>query len=217
MLIGNTFLVRGDESAVPGILSLLAGEGIEIVMNPDIYARTYAHFGIDEARELTARATSKSFSGSRRAFIAAIGAITNEAQNALLKTLEEPPSDAYFFLVVASPETLLPTLRSRAQILALGTEAVSAVDVRSFLSARPRERIEMLKPLLEKNDDDRRDVAGVITFLSSLERMLDATPDNRGGLEAVYRARKYVGDKGSLLKPLLEQVALLSPVLSKAQ
>jgi hypothetical protein len=69
----------------------------------------------------------------------------------------------------------------------------------------------MLKPLLEKNDDDRRDIGAIITFLSSLERMLADMPHAREGIDAVYRTRKYAGDKGSLLKPLLEHVALLCP------
>jgi DNA polymerase III delta prime subunit len=228
-LVGNTYLVRGDESSLPELYKLLELEGVQVLGNPDVYTRVYAHFGIDEARELSARAFGKSIASKRRVFIAAIGAITHEAQNALLKTLEEPPADSQFFLLVASPEMLLPTLRSRAQMLSLQnvSASVSTVDVRSFLKAKPRERIEMLKPLLEKNDDDTRDIAGVITFLSSVERMLDAgsrerfdeahrkelEAARRAGIEAVYRARKYAGDKGSLLKPLLEQVALLVPVL----
>ncbi len=40
-------------------------------------------------------------------------------QNALLKTLEEPPSKTYFFLVTAQPERLLPTIVSRCQHLRL--------------------------------------------------------------------------------------------------
>jgi DNA polymerase-3 subunit delta' len=36
-------------------------------------------------------------------------------QNALLKTLEEPPADTYIVLVTSRPERLLPTIRSRAQ------------------------------------------------------------------------------------------------------
>ena len=35
------------------------------------------------------------------------------AQNALLKTLEEPPSSSVFILVTARPDVLLPTVRSR--------------------------------------------------------------------------------------------------------
>ncbi len=220
-LAGNTYLVRGDESTMPLLAELLKAEGIELIGNPDAYVRVYPHFGIDEARELSARAYGKSMSGGRRIFVALFTVITGEAQNALLKTLEEPPSNALFFLVTPAPATLLPTLRSRAQMIDIGISEQSAVDVTKFFRAKPRDRIEMLKPLLLKNDDDRRDVGGIITFLSSVERMLASMPHSRDGtdaarregLEAVYRARRYVGDKGSLLKPLLEHVALLVPML----
>ncbi len=43
-----------------------------------------------------------------------------EAQNALLKTLEEPPSASMFVLVTARPDMLLPTVRSRCQLLRFG-------------------------------------------------------------------------------------------------
>lgn len=39
--------------------------------------------------------------------------LTEQAANALLKTLEEPPEDTYFLLVCETPARLLPTLRSR--------------------------------------------------------------------------------------------------------
>jgi hypothetical protein len=37
------------------------------------------------------------------------------AQNAFLKLLEEPPKNTYFILLTHTPETLLPTIHSRAQ------------------------------------------------------------------------------------------------------
>jgi DNA polymerase-3 subunit delta' len=40
-----------------------------------------------------------------------------QAQNALLKTLEEPPGRALLILVTDQPDCLLPTIRSRAQIV----------------------------------------------------------------------------------------------------
>lgn len=220
-LAGNTFLVQGDASSLPELTAKLAAEGIRVVGNSDVYVREYTHFGIDEARELTARAYGKSMTGSRRVFIALFPIITAEAQNALLKTLEEPPSDALFFLVTAAPMMLLPTLRSRAQMLELVVDEKSIVDTLKFLKAKPRDRIDMLKPLLEKNEDERRDIGAIITFLSSLECRLSTMSNSRPGvesarregIESVYRARMYAGDKGSLLKPLLEQVALLVPVV----
>ena len=41
--------------------------------------------------------------------------IDTVGQNALLKTLEEPPRRTYIFLVTSRPERLLPTIRSRCQ------------------------------------------------------------------------------------------------------
>ncbi len=39
------------------------------------------------------------------------------AQNCLLKTLEEPPPESYLVMITASPQDLLPTIRSRSQIV----------------------------------------------------------------------------------------------------
>jgi hypothetical protein len=139
--------------------------------------------------------------------------MTTEAQNALLKTLEEPSAQATFFIIVPSPETLLPTLRSRMQTLLLTSNSATlyVVDPIGFLAASSTERLELLKPLLEKDTDERRDLAAVIEFLAGLEQVLaERTERSPEALAAIYRARKYITDKGALVKPLLEQVALLA-------
>lgn len=43
--------------------------------------------------------------------------LTTEAQNALLKTLEEPPAGTIIIMTVSHEQSLLPTIRSRAQTL----------------------------------------------------------------------------------------------------
>jgi hypothetical protein len=88
------------------------------------------------------------------------------------------------------------------------SEEEELVSAKKFLAAAPEQRLEMLKPLLEKDEDDKRDLRPILALLASLEHSLAKVP---AGLPAVYRARKYIGDKGALVKPLLEQVALLVP------
>ncbi|WP_299287076.1 DNA polymerase III subunit delta' [Thermoflexus sp.] len=71
--------------------------------------------------------------------------MTTEAANALLKTLEEPPSYAVLMLIAPSPESLLPTVVSRCQILSL--DPVPIPEVRQALQARwgvPAERADRL-------------------------------------------------------------------------
>jgi len=225
MLVGNVHLVCGNAEALPALCADLAKENIQMT-GPDAYVRAYGHFGVPEARELIGRAETRPVSAPHRTFVLAMPSMTIEAQNALLKTLEEPPAGAMFFFIFPSPDILLPTLRSRAQrfemSVARTSESSDFINVEQFLAVEPRERLEMLSPLLAKNKDDLESRHGgtsgagapsmdaIFTFLSSLERALagmGATP----ALRFVYRARKYIGDKGSLKKVLLEQVALLLP------
>ncbi|MDZ4227201.1 MAG: hypothetical protein U1D26_01855, partial [Patescibacteria group bacterium] len=159
-----------------------------------------------------------------RYFILVCPGMTSEAQNALLKTLEEPPVEAAFYIITPAPQTLLPTLRSRMQIVDVSDSAVEAsgsgIDVKEFLAAAPPKRLDMLKPLLQKGEDERRDTGAIVAFLSELEVALSGhirgkkhkkSDEIRSGVEAIYRARAYVLDKGALVKPLLEQAALLVP------
>jgi len=54
-----------------------------------------------------------------------------QAQNALLKTLEEPPPESYLILITASPQDLLSTIRSRSQLVECG-ELPTPVIVRAL-------------------------------------------------------------------------------------
>ncbi|MBV9159411.1 MAG: hypothetical protein JO019_02315 [Candidatus Kaiserbacteria bacterium] len=210
-LSGNVQLIAGNQDAVPEVLALLEAEGIETTGNPDLDVRTYSQFLVEDARSLCERASGKALGTGRRVFIVVTPNLTYEAQNTMLKTLEEAPGDALFIFIVPSPSQLLPTVRSRAQIMSFDAADESAA-ARSFLAATPQKRLDLLKPLLEKDEADVRDIGNALSLLAALERELSKDPmNNRVGIDAVYRARKYIGDKGSLLKSLLEQVALLAP------
>ncbi|HUY85251.1 MAG TPA: hypothetical protein VMU97_01920 [Candidatus Dormibacteraeota bacterium] len=54
--------------------------------------------------------------------------LSTEAQNALLKTLEEPPAGTFIILTAASEQALLPTIRSRAQLIPVNRPEQTAVE-----------------------------------------------------------------------------------------
>jgi DNA polymerase-3 subunit delta' len=76
---------------------------------------------IEQLRDVIDRAQYRPFEGRRRVVIIneadAAGA---DAQSALLKTLEEPPSASLFILISSIPDALLPTVLSRCPRLRFG-------------------------------------------------------------------------------------------------
>jgi len=224
-LPGNVLLIAGSSEHVPEVLNYLASAGIRADSNPDLYIRHHRQFGIDDAQELRARASSRAI-GDRRVFIVSAGGMTNEAQNALLKTLEEPPDNALFVFIVPAPDALLSTVRSRSQIVEIERSKTggssAGLDVAAFLAATPACRIDMLKVVLEKDDDDKYNTGAILAFLSALERyvarsktMMDLRNPSSAKelLGAIYRARQYMTDRGALVKTLMESVALLAPMV----
>lgn len=84
---------------------------------------------VEEVRERVIKgAAYRPFEGERRVFvIEAAEAMRDESQNALLKTLEEPPPFAHLVLLSSEPAALLETVLSRCQpvrFTALSAEAV---------------------------------------------------------------------------------------------
>jgi DNA polymerase III gamma/tau subunit len=70
--------------------------------------------GIEHSRQLKRNVMMKPLDGPVRVWILdEVARASKPAQDAILKTLEEPPSYAYFFLCTTDPQRLAPTLRSR--------------------------------------------------------------------------------------------------------
>ncbi len=90
-----------------------------------------ASVGVDDVREQVLNEVyMKPYLGERRVFIIGEGDdLSIEAQNALLKVLEEPPAYATFILCVTKQDKLLNTVLSRSHIISffpLETEAVQS-------------------------------------------------------------------------------------------
>ena len=72
---------------------------------------------VEEVRERVIRAAAyRPFEGGKRVFVVeSAEAMRDESQNALLKTLEEPPDFVHLILLSSEPEALLETVASRCQ------------------------------------------------------------------------------------------------------
>lgn len=74
------------------------------------------YFKIEEVRSLIHQVSLKPVESRYKTFLLErADTMRDEASNALLKVLEEPPGETVIFLVTETPEALLPTIRSRCQ------------------------------------------------------------------------------------------------------
>jgi DNA polymerase-3 subunit delta' len=108
---------------------------IERGVHPDVIVIEPGDTGtirIDTIRDAIDRAGYRPFEGHRRVVIIdEADALMHQAQNALLKTLEEMPSASIFVLVSSVPDSLLPTVQSRCPRLRFGP--LSAADIAQAL------------------------------------------------------------------------------------
>ncbi len=98
---------------------------------PDIgFVRPYGkNILVDAVRAVEREANFRPFEARARFFLIDDADKMNDAAaNALLKTLEEPPATAYIFLVSSRPDALLPTIRSRCQILRFAPVPVDEIE-----------------------------------------------------------------------------------------
>jgi DNA polymerase-3 subunit delta' len=99
-------------------------------VHPDVHllAPEGPSLRIDQIRSLALEATLRPYEGRRKVFILdGAETMTDQAQNALLKTLEEPPGATLLVLIAPEPSALLPPIASRCTQIRFAPLPESAV------------------------------------------------------------------------------------------
>lgn len=129
---------------------------------------------VDQIRELSRVAALAPRYGARRVIIIdPADRMNHEAQNALLKTLEEPPARCVLLLVAARPQLLLPTVRSRC--FAVGFGPLRPEELARLLQARGLpEREAIARAALAEGRPGRALDLDLEELLGRRESVLDA-------------------------------------------
>lgn len=158
---------------------------------------------IQQIRDVEKELNYQSFTGGRKVVIFDPATLMNlSSQNALLKTLEEPPANCLLILIAANGGALLPTLRSRCLKVTFGPlDRAAVADYLQKKKQVPAEAAQFLAALsmgslgaaLKLNDsklfEKRREWAALLGALNK--------GDYRGASEA---AEKLAGNKDEALK-----------------
>ncbi len=188
-----SLLIGGRSQALAYVESLFGS----LKGSPDYFSSTEETFGIGEARELSQQAARKAF-GAQKVFFVAPETITPEAQNALLKTFEEPAAETYFFLALRDAGPIIPTLLSRMQTISLEA-AESNDDAGEFLKMPLKKRMAFVKKFVDAEKS-------LPTFLDSLLLELKKGGKNVA-LGSVFQMRLAADQRAASPRLILEHMA----------
>ena len=143
---GKTYFARFAAAAVlctgdkppcgkcPSCVKALAGS------HPDLFYFSpdkKASMGVETVRDIKKSLFFMPNDGDRKVYIIDDAQkMTVQAQNALLKFIEEPPASVLFFIVADKKESLLPTVVSRTRIISLAPS--NNADIRRFLMSESK-------------------------------------------------------------------------------
>lgn len=162
-MIARLLISESLNSRLLRIEKILSQAGIT-KNHPDLlYFPEDAKLGIEQARIIKKHFSLKPYQAVGRVVVLEdASTLTPEAQNALLKTLEEPPENSILILGATSDTKFLPTILSRCQIIRLqrapegegdrGQTNDYAKDIEKLLSASIEERFEFVEKLKEKEE-----------------------------------------------------------------
>lgn len=186
--------------------------------NPDFWLGEFDVFGIDDGRFLNALARNRSFDG-RKIFVFSVNNITHEAQNSLLKMLEEPTVNTHFFIITRSSDIFLPTLRSRLMFIKQqkkldADEKISSL-VFDFLKKRPSARIDLLDNIIqEKNKKEAMDfLDDLISVLNEKIKKGKKNTEDVSVILQLIKNRDYINDRSSSVKMILEHISNIVPIM----
>src|SRR5690348_14110390 len=175
-----------------------AGSSVDVI---EIDAAT--NRGIDEIRELRDAARYRPARDRYKIYILdEAHQITDAAFNALLKTLEEPPSHIVFMMATTQPEDIPQTIRSRCQHFSFHAVRFDEI-VRQLRDVATQENIkaedDALAALAEAGDGSMRDA------LSIMDQAIACCAVFEGASGAVLTASQVRGLMGTVSSDVLAQ------------
>ena len=218
------------------VIETEAEEGIEVAQvwvekelkmkiqgNPDVVVLRYGLLSVEDARRVSELAASAPFVGEHKVLIISASRAYHEAQNALLKVFEEPPRGTYLFLILPSLGGLLPTLRSRVQILeGYKVEGIKykgklvSESAEEFIKSNKEKRTAMIKKLTSGKDEEekrenREEALAIVNGIEQVAYRSLTSVENTALLSDIATLRSHLYDRSAPVKMILEHLSLVIP------
>ena len=216
----HAYLIVADPEKVRVDVETILGEilGSPLQGHADFWSHRSELFGIKEGRLLREAQSMKAF-GERRCFVIETHGMTDEAENALLKTLEEPVTGNHFFIITPHIGSIRDTLLSRLFLIEGEKAAVTLEDARKFLELTPQARVRLLEKFLPKKTatpDEKKVLKRKFgIFVEEVERAFHEKHKPSSATHEVYQSlgmiTTYLRESGAATRLLAEHLALVLP------
>ena len=223
----HSYIIEGDASTLSGALvSYLQKRNLVVSNSSDVLCQDYEAFTIDDSHLIKSWHSEKSANGGHRFCILGMKFINREAEQSLLKVLEEPNHNTHIFIIIPNVEALAETIKSRTHIIKLNKNIDKLElpnelpnQVKEFLKLNSKDRIDMVAKIIKSHDNDEG--SGALRFeatelLNGVETILhqkfleDKTnKEIIFKLEEIAQCRAYLHNPGASVKMILEHIALV--------
>ena len=184
-----------------------ADSNFSIKTHPDIlYFEVESKLGIEQARKIKEHLFFKPYVAKGKVVVLEDASLlTLEAQNALLKILEEPPLNTLIILGAPNDSTFIPTILSRCEVAYLVTtsdveRSKYTKDIEQLLKSDIAERFEYIEKLKDKGE-----------FLNALlEYFHQQLPSHKNFTAELLEAEKWANQNVNI-RAILEYLMLIMP------
>ncbi|MBI3572165.1 hypothetical protein HY091_01355 [Candidatus Kaiserbacteria bacterium] len=216
------FIAATVEEGIESALAIIENElGMKLQGNPDVVVLRHGLFSVEDARSVAEAAASAPMVGREKAVVIAASRAYHEAQNALLKIFEEPAPGLHLFFILPSTGMLLPTLRSRVQVVRAKEKGANAIpaEAQEFLAASREKRSTIAKKLATGDDEEERRLHRdeALAIVNGVEAAAFAKFKKERGREAaallsdIAIVRTYLYDRSAPVRMILEHLAIVIP------
>ena len=195
----HAFVLEGSTSqSRAALLDFIKKEFLMAPGHNDLFMLNRGDFGVDDVQEIISINSRKPVSGNEKVIILTVHSISHQAQNAMLKTLEEPRPGTYIFILTNTASIFLPTILSRVQVVrAVGgdvgpenfesiTKASAPLSTKDsklakkiydtlsaeiFLKNLKADRLAQVKDILDLKSDEEIGDSEIFTFVQEVEKM----------------------------------------------
>jgi len=228
-LLSHSYILSGPNQVGKKTLALNIGSKLlntpveKLFTNPDFYylarvedektGKLKQDISISQTRGLRERLVNGSWlKGYQVVIIDEAEKLNEESGNSLLKLLEEPGAKTIFFLITTDEEMVLPTIRSRSQLMRFGlvSEEIlknglkqlnfpksATAEVVPLSLGRPGKAIELLQ--------DAEKLAALKQRQGMLRQMLGSTlQENISTVEKIFKDKKEMTREKEMVKELID-------------